>query len=172
MVHHYHPTFPCPGCTCVCNGQLLVTGTFAPSHKRLTTVPFPGKPEPYISFHENKGNAMTTKTTQAITELTADGPSDEIDLSAIDRASLYVKHNNGSGTPSTAGSIALEVQGVGSSNWHPVQSLIFSKVAGDVEDGSFPIPDDAGKARLSYYAPSGTTGQTLNADCMKVSYAS
>ena len=114
---------------------------------------------------------MTTKTSQAITEMVSDGFSDEIDLSVTDRATLAIKHVNGTGTITSGAVVIIEVQGGDSTNWAMLQSFILSSVASDVEEIVATVPDASSKVRLNYSSPVGSTGHTLNADCFKVSYA-
>jgi hypothetical protein len=108
---------------------------------------------------------MTTKTSQAVTQLVADGNSDEIDLSAIDEATWHITHSNGSGTPTSPATITVEVLGADTPNWDPTIEVVMSLVDGDIEQMELPIPRTANKARLKYVQPVGSTGHTLDAVC-------
>ena len=104
------------------------------------------------------------KSHDTITQLTATGQSTSLDIRASYRQSLYVKHYNGSGSVSAAGTAKIQVKPNGSSTWYDLVSVAFGTTTGGTDTSVIPIPDDAGSVRLDYTAPSGASGFTLDAE--------
>jgi len=108
-----------------------------------------------------------SKDRAAITQLTATGTSTTLDVSASYGHTLYLRHSNGTGTPSTIGSVRVQAKPSGGT-FIDVAPYSFSAVA--TEANSYPclIPDDAVSVQLIYTAPAGTTGHTLDAEVGRI----
>ena len=106
-----------------------------------------------------------TKTFSAITQVTATGTSTTIDIAASYDSEAYIRHDNGTGTPSTAAEIQVQVKPDGSSNWiDHLAPIKCSLVAADEQDFLVLLPRGGGDVQFVYTAPGTSTGYTLDAE--------
>ena len=108
-----------------------------------------------------------TKTSVAITEVTATGQSDIVALADSYRQSAYVRHT-GNGTITAGAMIVVQVRPQGSSLWYEYTTIQSGTVNGAEETWVVGLPEDAGDVRFDYTSPVGASSQTLNAEIGKV----
>ena len=111
-----------------------------------------------------------TKGRQAITQLSSSGTSDTLDISGSYKTTLYIEHNNGSGTISAGASILVQVRPDGASEWYDYVTIPGSTTSSDDQTWTVDLPDDAGDVQIIYTEPTddGTEGQTLDAEVGKI----
>jgi hypothetical protein len=95
------------------------------------------------------------------TQLTAGGTGAALDVSGAPRKSLYVRHSNGTGSPTAAATLAVQVKPTGGT-FTSLTTFSFSATAAAVDHIVVELPDDCVSVQCVYVAPTGTTGQTLD----------
>lgn len=105
-----------------------------------------------------------SKTRAAITQLTATGTSTVLDLGGAYDATLLVRHVNGSGSISAQGTADVEVRAEGGTEWYTLTTLGFGTTASAAAERVIDLPPAIADVRLSYTAPTGSTGHTLDAE--------
>lgn len=108
-----------------------------------------------------------TKDRASITQLTASGTSTALDVSGAYEATLYVRHSNGTGTVTTAATIAVQVKPSGGT-YITLTTLAASTTAAQLDVFTVRIPDDATSVQLVYTQPTGPTGYTLDAEVGRI----
>lgn len=105
-----------------------------------------------------------SKSRIALAQLSGVGGASAVaDISAAYRASLYLKHVNGTGTISQGALVTIQLRTSGGSEWYDYLPIPFGTTASQQElKGGIEIPDDAGAVRVNYTPPSGSTGHTLD----------
>jgi hypothetical protein len=110
-----------------------------------------------------------TKTAGSITQLTATGASTTLDVEASYEHSLYVVHVNGSGSITAQATIQVQARPKSSSTWYSLGGPLGGGVtASATRSWTVPLPPDATEVRLSYTAPTGSSGHTLDAEVGRV----
>ena len=109
-----------------------------------------------------------TKAREAITQVTATGQSTTLDIAASYRTSIYIEHNNGTGTITAGAQIIIQVKPDGGTVWYDFITLEADTTASSENQWVIMLPDDAGDVRIDYTAPTGSTGHTLDAEVGKI----
>lgn len=107
-----------------------------------------------------------TKDRVAITQLTAAGTSTVLDVTGSYFNTLLVRHVNGAGTVTVAGSFLVQVQAANGTIWYPLNNQGFqaSTTTGATDYFTIRIPKGIAKVQLVYTPPTGATGFTLDAE--------
>lgn len=106
------------------------------------------------------------KNSVAIAQLTASGTSASQDLSAGIAPVCSLRHSNGTGSITAAGTAQVQYQLSGAARWYAPPGLLitFSTTAAATDDRTVSLPDAATAARIVYTAPTGATSPTLDAE--------
>lgn len=107
-----------------------------------------------------------TTSNGAITQLTASGNSDAIDVSGGYALTVSVKHTNGTGTITAGATVQPQISHDGVNWFNDGGAFTFGTTASAVEYRTYVAPNEGftlQKVRLVYTAPTGSTGHTLDA---------
>lgn len=107
-----------------------------------------------------------SKSSSAITQLTASGTSTTATISAGVSPLVSLYHSNGTGSVSAAATAQVQYRVDGAARWYSPTSLLvtFGTTAAAVESRRVSLPDSATSSRIVYTAPTGPTGYTLDAE--------
>ncbi len=107
-----------------------------------------------------------SKTSSAITQLTASGTTSSKSISAGIAPLVSLHHSNGTGSVTGAATAQVQYQVNGATRWYaPVGLLVtFGTGTAAVEDRSVILPDSATAVEIVYVAPTGPSGYTLDAE--------
>lgn len=107
-----------------------------------------------------------SKSSTAITQLTAAGTSASVPVAAGVLPVVALRHSNGTGSVTAAGTAQVQYQLNGAARWYAPALLLvtFGTTAAATEDRTVSVPDAATAVRVVYTPPSGPTGYTLDAE--------
>lgn len=111
-----------------------------------------------------------SKTSTAITQLTASGTTVSVPTAAGIAPVISLHHSNGTGAITAAGTAQVQYQVNGALRWYAPPSLLvsFSPTAAQAEDRNVALPDAATAARIVYTVPAGAAAPTLDAEIATV----
>lgn len=106
------------------------------------------------------------KTSQSVTQLTSSGTSSSYSVSGGISVLVSLYHSNGTGTVSAAATAQIQYQVNGASRWYaPLILLVtFGTSTSSVEPRSISLPDSITAVKITYTAPTGATGYSLDAE--------
>jgi hypothetical protein len=104
-----------------------------------------------------------TKDRAAFTQLTASGTSGALDVSTAYRASLYLRHYNGTGTVTVGASLTIQVKASGGT-MTALRIVTGSLTTSAYDQWVIMLPDDATSVQVVYVAPTGASGYTLDGE--------
>ena len=109
-----------------------------------------------------------TKTRTAITQVTASGNSSDLDVSNAYRATLGIKHVNGTGAITAGAQITVRWKPNSGSTWYELTTIVCGTTASATELFTVDVPDAATDVDLDYTAPTGSSGHTLDAEVAEI----
>jgi hypothetical protein len=106
-----------------------------------------------------------TRTSAALTQLTASGDTSDVDVSAAYTALFSIKHVNGTGTITVAATIQPKISHNGTDFFNYGGAFTCSTTASATEIFTLSldlseVPD--AEVRFTYVEPTGSTGETLD----------
>ena len=105
------------------------------------------------------------KTTKTLTQLTGSGTSISLDASGGYSQTLAIQHVVGSGTPTTAGTIAVQVKAPSGARWYTLTTLTTTTgVATPTDQYVLALPPEISTVQLVYTAPSPGSSLTVDAE--------
>lgn len=106
-----------------------------------------------------------SKSNASITQLTAAGTSTTVSPTGISPVASLTNYN-GSGSVTAAATAQIQYQLGGSTTWHADTAYLvtFGTATGGTDVRTIQLPDAVSAVKITYVAPTGASGYTLDAE--------